>query len=89
VVHNLEALEGDARRRAFFSVWARHEAAVKCRGRSVASDAGARRGLLEREVAVGDGYAGAVALDPGPEGPRSMALSVEPWLWRPGGGARA
>jgi 4'-phosphopantetheinyl transferase len=69
-------LAEDERTAAFFDEWVRFEAAVKCRGSTLAGSFGVdvAEGLTVARVDAGPGYAAAVALDgAGPPAPERFA----------------
>ncbi len=65
VVEQLEVERGEDRVRAFFRAWVREEARGKCRGTGLVEldDEARHVPLLVADLAVGDGYAGALATD--------------------------
>jgi 4'-phosphopantetheinyl transferase len=77
-VDELESIPPTARTTAFFRLWVRHEARVKCLGIGLDDQSAAvgADGLVVEEVAVGDGYAAAVAIAAGWDGAR-----VSRWQW--------
>ena len=98
-VELLEAAEPERRVAAFFRLWVRHEASIKCRGVGLGEGQPAGDdGVVVDDVAIGDGYAAAVAVAVGVEraGRWDPGL-VSHWSWDApewagppgGGGARA
>jgi 4'-phosphopantetheinyl transferase len=77
-VDELESIPPTIRTTAFFRLWVRHEAMVKCLGIGL-DDQSAAVGadeLVVEEVSAGDGYAAAVAVAAGEDGAR-----VSRWQW--------
>jgi 4'-phosphopantetheinyl transferase len=77
-VDELASIPATARTTAFFRLWVRHEATVKCLGiglddqsASVGTD-----GLVVEDVSASDGYAAAVAVAAGWDGAR-----ISRWQW--------
>jgi 4'-phosphopantetheinyl transferase len=85
-VAELVSTPPNARTRVFFRLWVRHEASVKCLGtgigtQSVDDDAD---GPVVGDVALGVGYAGALAVAPPGHGPRAEGWDpgrVSRWEW--------
>ncbi|MFI5035137.1 MAG: 4'-phosphopantetheinyl transferase family protein [Acidimicrobiales bacterium] len=76
----LAVLDPAARTAAFFQLWVRHEAAVKCRGVGLVAAVGTdvAAGLRVGDVAIGSGYAAAWSLDAGAS--TAVTTSLRDWI---------